>query len=164
VHEQRVPVPYPWLGRPDYFPRAVDQGIGRALWFMHGGQVPAVAAAVRRFASQRQADLWSGVGLASTFAGGADAAGLRALRREAGEFAPDLAQGAVFAIKARTYSGFVPAHSAAATTELTGLTVAAANELADSGADAVTTQAAPAYEHWRTRIREHFIGQAKAAA
>ncbi len=26
---------YPWQGRPDYFARAVDQGVGRALWFIH---------------------------------------------------------------------------------------------------------------------------------
>jgi len=37
VDEQRVPKPYPWAGAPDYFPRAVDQGIGRALWFICGG-------------------------------------------------------------------------------------------------------------------------------
>src|SRR5688572_8425330 len=71
VDRQEVPAPYPWLGSPNYFPRAVDQGIGRALWFIHSGQVDHVAAAVRRFASDRQADLWSGVGLAATFAGGA---------------------------------------------------------------------------------------------
>src|SRR5215475_5665609 len=73
VQEQRVPRPYPWEGCPDYFPRAVDQGVGRALWFLHGADPAAVAAAVDRFAGARRPDLWSGVGLAATFAGGCPA-------------------------------------------------------------------------------------------
>src|SRR5947208_1262238 len=48
VDEQAEPVPYPWAGRPDYFPRAFDQGVGRALWFIHGGDPQAVADAVNR--------------------------------------------------------------------------------------------------------------------
>nr|BFE84801.1 hypothetical protein GCM10020093_074020 [Planobispora longispora] len=84
VGRQRVPRPYAWQGSPDYFPHAVDQGIGRALWFINGGQVADVASAVRNFAAHRHADLWSGVGLAATFAGGVDRAALETLRREAG--------------------------------------------------------------------------------
>lgn len=38
VDEQWVGPNYPWLGCPEYFPRAVDQGIGRALWFIHGAE------------------------------------------------------------------------------------------------------------------------------
>src|SRR5439155_25260079 len=45
VDGQRGPARYPWLGAPGYFPRAFDQGVGRALWFIHGGQVQEVAAA-----------------------------------------------------------------------------------------------------------------------
>ncbi|HET8642995.1 MAG TPA: DUF1702 family protein [Pseudonocardiaceae bacterium] len=165
VQEQRVPAPYPWDGAPDYFHRAVDQGIGRALWFMNGGVVPDVSAALRRFAPQRHADLWSGVGLASTFAGGTDGAGLRQLRREAGEHAADLALGAVFAIKARDYAGFVPPHSAAATQALTGLSVEAAVKVADIGAGGQVraTEGAPAYEHWRRLIKARLQSDSAAA-
>jgi len=69
VDGQVRPAAYPWDGSAGYFPRAIDQGIGRALWFIHGARVPDVAAAVGRFAVQRRSDLWSGVGLAATFAG-----------------------------------------------------------------------------------------------
>jgi enediyne biosynthesis protein E2 len=47
VDEQYVPPAYPWQGRPEYFRRAADQGVGRALWFIHGGN-PAAAAAEPR--------------------------------------------------------------------------------------------------------------------
>jgi enediyne biosynthesis protein E2 len=160
VHEQRVPAPYPWEGSPDYFPRAVDQGIGRALWFMHGGQPLDAAAAAGRFAEHRRPDLWSGLGLAATFAGGCEPAGYTALREAAGPYRAALAQGAVFATKARSYAGFVPPHTEAAAGILAGLTVDAAVALADAGASAVgngaaTTAAVPAYEVWRRHVQAH---------
>jgi hypothetical protein len=159
VGEQRVPAAYPWQGDADYFPRAVDQGIGRALWFIHGGRVADVAAAVRAFAGHRQADLWSGVGLAATFAGGSPAEALARLREEAGEHRGELAQGSIFAVKARHYSGFVPAHSETATSVLTGLSVPAAVALADDTAVRPGESGrGPDYELWRQRVSAHFIG------
>ncbi|WP_235834768.1 DUF1702 family protein [Actinomadura logoneensis] len=155
VDRQERPAPYPWEGDADYFPRAVDQGIGRALWFVHGGNPGDVAAAVRAFAPGRHADLWSGVGLAATFAGATGAAGFDALRREAGDHWPELAQGSVFAVKARHYSGFVPEHTAVAAERLAGLAVERAVHLADSTAvPASAAGTAPAYELWRRKVRD----------
>lgn len=158
VEEQRVPAPYPWEGSPDYFPRALDQGVGRALWFIHGAQVADVATAVARFADHRRADLWSGVGLAAAFAGGCDPAALAALRREAGVHRPELAQGVVFATKARDHSGFVPPHTETAAAALADLSVEAAVALADATAvDAGGSGAVPPYELWRRAVRAHFL-------
>jgi hypothetical protein len=155
VDRQEIPAPYPFQGTPDYFPRAVDQGIGRALWFIHGAVVPNVVAAVNRFAAHRRADLWSGVGLAATFAGGGTPASLAPLRRAAGDAWPELAQGAVFAAKARTYSGTVPPHTEAAVSALAGLTVEGASALADEATvDAAGHGTEPPYEQWRRRVRE----------
>ncbi|MFJ6195021.1 DUF1702 family protein [Micromonospora sp. NPDC092111] len=154
VDEQRVPAPYPFQGCPHYFTRAVDQGIGRALWFIHSGRVPDVAAAVGRFATERQADLWSGVGLAATFAGGCAPTDLATLRRLAGPRWTEVALGSVFAAKARHYSGTVPPHTETAIAALAGLTVEGAAVLADDVAVAEhDAGATPAYEHWRQRIR-----------
>ncbi|MEU8516164.1 DUF1702 family protein [Kitasatospora sp. NPDC048722] len=161
VDEQRVPSPYPWQGAPGYFPRAVDQGIGRALWFIHGAQHRQVSQAVGRFAPHRRADLWSGVGLAATFAGGCDAAQLEELADDAGEHRAELAQGSVFASKARVYAGFVPGHGEEASLALTGLSVADAAALGDECAvfaDAASPADPPAYEAWRTNVRKRFAG------
>jgi hypothetical protein len=158
VDEQRLLPPYPWDGHPGYFPRAVDQGIGRALWFIHGGNAPAVTTAVQRFATERHADLYSGVGLAATFAGGCDATALAALARDAGPHRSHLAQGAVFAAKARAFSGFVPPHSETAISTLAGMSVTAASALADDVAlDTLTHASEPAYEMWRQQVRAHFV-------
>jgi len=157
VDEQRRPRPYPWEGDPDYFMRAVDQGIGRALWFICGAQVPDVAAAVSRFATERQADLWSGVGLAATFAGGCDADGLSTLGWLSGGNSAELALGSVLAAKARSFAGFVPPHTEASLHALSGLTVAAAEEIADGGASGGQgDRRQPAYELWRQNIKAHF--------
>jgi hypothetical protein len=157
VDQQKVPAPYRWEGSPDYFLRAVDQGIGRALWFICGGQAPEVAAAAGRFASNRQPDLWSGIGLAATFAGGSDEEGLATLRREAGSNWSQLALGTVFAAKARAYSGIVPEHTQAACSVLADMSVDKANSLADGTAPSgAATGSEPVYEQWRQRIRAHF--------
>jgi hypothetical protein len=160
VDRQQVPAGYPWQGHQDYFPRAVDQGIGRALWFIQGGNCRAVAAAVGRFGPERRADLWSGVGLAATFAGGADAVGL--LPELAGRHRPDLAIGSVFAIKARNYAGYLPEHSARCALVLTGRSAAELSELADRTElpDGLETGAEPEYEQWRQRIRHAFLAVA----
>lgn len=157
VHDQAIPSPYPWQGHPDYFQRAVDQGIGRALWFIHAAQVDNVDAAIRSFASGRQADLWSGVGLAATFAGGCGMEELAVLRRLAGEHQAELALGSVFAVKARVHSGFVPPHSAIAASALTDLSIRAADALADDTTPGAGDEGpVPAYEVWRGNIRRHF--------
>ncbi|MGY4965136.1 DUF1702 family protein [Streptomyces sp. 900105245] len=154
VDGQRLDTPYAWDGAPSYWQRAFDQGVGRALWFIHGGHVGNVSAAVRAFAGDRRADLWSGVGLASTFAGGTTAAGLSALRTEAGDLAGHLAQGAVFAAKARHHAGYVPEHSSAAVHAFTGRTVEAVARLADDcAATAPEDGTGPAYEVWRRNVR-----------
>lgn len=158
VDEQQVPSRYPWEGSPDYFPRAVDQGIGRALWFIHGAQAPDVAAAVERFAGHRRADLWSGVGLAASFAGGCTPDGLATLLRAAGEHRPELAQGVVFAVTARHIAGAVPEHTEVAASALTGLSVDDAVALAvGSAVDASDGAAVPAYERWRQQVRAYFL-------
>jgi hypothetical protein len=157
VDEQRIPQPYPWQGCPEYSLRAIDQGIGRALWFIHSAGPAAVTAAVHRFAEHRHADLWSGVGLAATFAGGCPADGMAELRRAAGEHRPELALGMVFAVKARAYSGFVPAHTELAAEALGDVTTGAAVEMADSTAVHESSSGKePAYELWRQKIRANF--------
>lgn len=164
VDRQHVPAPYPWQGSADYFPRAVDQGIGRALWFIHGAQAPDVAAAVLRFPEHRRADLWSGVGLAATFAGGCEAEGLTGLRAAAAGYGDHLGLGAVFATKARHYSGHVPPHTATATSALAGLTVAEAVAVADETEVAADAPGpVPAYELWRQRIRARLTGGDRVA-
>jgi enediyne biosynthesis protein E2 len=163
VDQQFVPKPYPWAGSPEYFLRAVDHGIGRALWFINGAQPAAAAAAVRRFAEHRQADLWSGVGLAAVFAGAGDPRNLAPLLDEAGVHRAELGLGAVLAVKAREFSGHMPEYTVAAADVLGGgLTVAQAVSIADETSSAGDADGpVPSYELWRRRIRANFAPAAR---
>jgi hypothetical protein len=160
IDEQYVPKPYPWQGAPDYFLRACDQGIGRALWFMHGASVPDVTEAVNAFAPHRRADLWSGVGLAAAYAGSGDADALGDLRKEAGTYLPEVAQGAVFAVKARVEADLVVPHTEIAAQVLCEVTVEEAEALTEEASSSFEADRGsgevPDYEIWRRRVQAHF--------
>jgi hypothetical protein len=112
VTDRWRPAGYPaWPGRDEYAHRAVDQGIGRALWFVNGADPAAVAGCIETFPVSRRADLCSGAGLASVYAGGVDAGGLAAFWEAAGRYQPEVAQGAAFAAKARLRTDLVVPHT-----------------------------------------------------
>jgi enediyne biosynthesis protein E2 len=158
--QERVPA-VPWRGSTDGVPRVADQGLGRALWFFHGAQVARVAAAVESFAPHRRPDLWAGVGLAATLAGGAAADDLRRLA-DAGDGgdADELALGAVLAARAAqdaaADTGTVPAHVATGVRALAGTTVRDAADLVTALAPEPDASGVPAYLSWRERIRARF--------
>jgi enediyne biosynthesis protein E3 len=141
-----------------YSNRAADQGIGRALWFVNGADVPKLAAVIDKFAPARRGDLWSGAGLASVYAGGADAGELADMARLAGRHRSDVAQGAAFAAKARLLAGLVTPG-----TEI-GVKVFCDSSVEEAAAVTDETMAGlpdsdgevPGYELWRERIRKRF--------
>ena len=107
-----------------------DQGLGRSLWFVFGADPAAVARAIEAFDPGRHADLWSGVGLAATYAGGVDSIGLEVLRAAAGRNAPALGQGVIFAAEARRRAGNPVPHAELACQVILGLGLVDAAELA----------------------------------
>jgi hypothetical protein len=158
VDKQRVPKPYPWMNRPEYFQHAFDQGIGRMLWFMHGANPPAVAAAVNAFASHRLADLWSGVGVAAAYAGAGDPEMFKALREVSGDYLPELAGGVVFAAKARQYEDLDTPHTEVATRVICDMSVADVDAFTDETSSMFVgeRQSLPDYELWRRKVQERF--------
>jgi len=150
-----------------YARRAFDQGLGRSLWFVEGADPARIAAAIAAFPPARRGDLWSGVGLAAAYAGGLDRSALVALRAAAGDWAPQLAQGAAFAAKARQRAGALTPATELACAVLCGCSAAAAaaatdeaqRELAPESTPAAVS-AVPAYEVWRQRIAARFAREA----
>ncbi|MFE9244649.1 DUF1702 family protein [Nocardiopsis sp. NPDC006938] len=156
VARHRVdPRPARWSGDPGYASRAADQGIGRALWFVACADAGRAADLVESYPADRRGDLYGGVGLAATYAGGG-AEGLASLRERAGEHRRWLAQGSAFAAEARVRAGLVVPHVGVATAALCGRTPEEAAALArltrtrEEDAEA----GAPAYETWRARLAE----------
>lgn len=138
-----------------YARRAFDQGLGRSLWFVEGIDPERVAQTIEAFPAARRSDLWSGVGLACAYAGGADASMLVRVREVAGSHAAALAQGASFAAEARRRAGNPVPHCDAACRILCSMPAESAaaipreelQNLPDDGE-------IPAFEIWRQRIQQ----------
>ncbi|ANW22583.1 DUF1702 family protein [Streptomyces clavuligerus] len=154
VHGQFQDASLPWRDGPaSYVPRAVDQGIGRALWFVGGSDPDVVADLVERFPEERRADLYGGAGLAATYAGGSDETELRRLAERAGRYRPCLQQGSVFAAEARERAGLTVAHTRLATRVFCGMEPETAAGLCQELRPALDSGGS-AYEEWRRAIAD----------
>jgi hypothetical protein len=153
-----------WPYRPaSYVGRATDQGIGRALWFVEGTDVERVAGRIETFPPQRRADLWSGAGLAATYAGGVDDAALRTFWKLAGEYRPQVAQASAFAAEARVRTGLVTAHTGQATEAFCGMSPEQAAALSRQiQAGLPTHPPVPSYEIWRERLAQRFASAGRS--
>lgn len=141
-----------------YARHAFAQGLGRALWFIEGADANRLPAAVALFPRPLHADLWSGVGLACTYAGGVERAAVEQLRVAAGAYTAELAQGAAFAAKTRQRAGNESMHTEMACQVLCGLSSDAAAQVTDVMLQLLPEDGdVPAYEIWRQRIQSHFI-------
>jgi len=146
------------MGLRGYSRRAFDQGLGRVLWFVMCADPTRVWNTIARFPESRRPDLWSGVGLACTYAGGCETAELEELFDRSRAFRHSLAQGAAFAAKARQRAGNLVPHTEEACRVICGLSAADAAEVTDKallrlpGGDGDI----PAFEIWRQRIHHEF--------
>jgi hypothetical protein len=139
-----------------YWQRAFDQGFGRSMWFVMGTQVGKIAETIDAFEDSRRGDLWSGAGLAATYAGGSDENNLFALCEAVGSHGRDAAQGAAFAVKARQRAGNPTENMHKACEILCGMTVAEATAVVDAAMENLPQdEEVPAYEVWRQRTQSH---------
>ncbi len=146
--------------RRGYAGRVYDQGIGRALWFVAGGNIASTMDALRRFDADRHPDLWSGLGLALAYAGGASPHDLRRATVAAGPFRANLAQGAAFGAEAHARARYIPPHTREAVSLLTGRDAEAAVRLVRGSCAALPVAEAPAaphYEAWRRDVRQMLL-------
>jgi hypothetical protein len=142
-----------------YALRAFDQGLGRSMWFIGGADPEWIAAAIARFPDSRHRDLWSGVGLACAYAGGAGVEAIQRLRLASGDDYPHLAQGVAFAAGARSRAGNPAEHTELSCALLCDLSAQKAAELSDETRLQAQADSEPAYEVWRRLIRRRFACQ-----
>jgi hypothetical protein len=142
-----------------YSLRVFDQGLGRSIWFVNGADVERVPQTVNSFPTERRADLWSGVGLACAYAGGANSTGIQFLRIASAPYESCMAQGAAFAAKARQKAGNPAVHTEAACKVLCGTSAEEAACITDEALQNLPNDIGiPAYEIWRRRIQAQFAG------
>ena len=146
-----------------YARQVFDQGLGRSLWFVEGLDAGRIAVTVSCFPAGRQADLWSGVGLACAYAGGGGIASVERLREAAGPHLPAAAQGAAFAAEARQRAQNITPDCRLACEILCGLTVEEAALITTEARSGLPLdRPARAYALWRERIAQRLVKEAVA--
>lgn len=135
-----------------YARRVFDQGFGRSLWFVGGASPTAIKSMISLYPFERQADMWSGVGLACTYAGGTDRSGMEEILAIDPSLLPHLRQGVAFGAKARVHSNNVTEDTALAAQVLCSGTPEQLAELTD-----VAKQRTTDYNEWRSEIQRHFL-------
>jgi hypothetical protein len=93
---------------PDFTPAArqlFDSGIGRSLWWTCGASPQQIAATIARFPEDRRGEIWCGIGVACSYAGGDDGSSLSALLELAGRHHVDFLSGLPFAARMRQKAG-----------------------------------------------------------
>lgn len=159
VHAHFRDPAFPWTADRFrwYANRAVDQGIGRAMWFVGGADAALVATMIDGFPESRRNDLYAGAGLAASYAGGADEGELLTFWQRAGRHRPQVAQGCAFAAEARQRAGLVGPHTLLATRVFCDMTPEQAARISEKARpDGPVQGDAPAYEVWRQRIANEF--------
>lgn len=143
-----------------YASRAYDQGVGRGIWFVSGADIDKSATLVDSMTADRRADIWSGIGLASCYAGPADDNVFLDGYQLAGPNGEWFAQGIAFACSARIRDQSMPETIREAIRILWGMEPEAlatlVEELRQSNA-AATRPDRPRYEAWRHAVAEAFV-------
>lgn len=158
VHRQHRHHTFPWpaAGPTEYGGRVIDQGIGRAMWFIGGTDADRVTEMIAGFSAERRADLYAGAGLAATYAGGAAETELVRFWERAGDHRRAVAQGSAFAAGARVRAGLVVPHTELAVAVFCGMTPAEAAKVTDATIPRDQSDAVPAFERWRRAIAAEF--------
>ena len=159
VEEQYQNPNFSWpRGDAERANKVIDQGIGRALWFVCGTDAELATKTIEKFPEHRRPDLYGGAGLAATYAGGPDEAELRGFADRAGVNRHWIAQGSAFAAEARVKAGLVTPHTHLAVRVFCGTTPEkAAQATIDLRAGLPAEGGLLAYEVWRQRIANEYV-------
>ncbi len=149
---QKVP-----RGIKGYAKQTFDQGLGRSLWFVKGANPVLISTTIQAFPQQRQADLWSGAGLAAGYAGGVKRESLEFLFNLSAPYQAQLAQGVAFAAKARLRAESSVEHTELACQSICGTSAAHAAKVTDDALQNLSAEEnTPTYQVWRLRIQQQF--------
>ena len=144
--------------------RSWDRGAGRALWFTSAGSPERVVKTVYACDPARQRDIWAGLGLAVTYAGGLARAEAHMLCQAAGSDAAWLCQGSAFALEAHKRAGTGSGDVDVTFTALTGRSTAdglaiVRNSRPDPIPEEPLGDAYRRHDAWRAEIAAQLTGE-----
>jgi len=147
-----------------YACRAFDRGLGRSIWFLFSGNIDEIVQKLEAFPESRRADLWAGIGVASTYAGGVDRETLEKVKVAAGTYASYLPLGSALAANARYLAANIVEHNNLACSVYCGMSAESAAKLTlgveqeqsiDKQEPVFTPK--PVFETYREIIRSQFM-------
>jgi len=100
VERQHVPG---WL--PPEAMQPFYGGVGRSLWWVEGAEPARIAATIARFPADHRDDMWHGIGIATSYAGGVSMADAERLRELAGPSRDSFLAGIPYAVQMRVEGG-----------------------------------------------------------
>ncbi len=134
------------------------QGLGRSLWFVEGTDPKRIVNRINNFSKEFTADLWSGVGLASAYAGGVEKSVIEQMKQLGEKYILNLGQGASFAAAARIHAGNLMPHTDMACMIYCGINANTASEITEASRKEIEQHnhhQVSAYESWRSKINQH---------
>lgn len=147
-----------------YALRAFDRGLGRSIWFLLSGDISKIVERLEKFPESRRADIWSGIGVASTYAGGVSEETINNLKAAAGTYRSYVSLGCTQAANARYFANNIVEHNDIACSIYCGmsaenaakLTIEVMEQLNINGNEKVWVEQ-PIYEVYRENIRAKFV-------
>jgi hypothetical protein len=133
------------------------QGFGRSLWFVNCADTNGIARAIACLPPEYHDDAWSGIGLASAYAGGTSSASFSHLIRQSGVHGMALAQGAAFAAKARQLANNLAQHTEAACNAFCAMSADEAAAQCDQTFAQLRLDGHWPYQQWRRLLQESLL-------
>jgi hypothetical protein len=78
---------------PPYAQKLFDAGVGRSFWWTQGASPTGIRRAIDRFPEVRRAEMWCGIGVAASYAGGVEERVLWELLEQSGAWSGDFLSG-----------------------------------------------------------------------
>lgn len=102
IHKQQKLEEFNEAGSSAYY-----QGIGRGIWYLSLGKKEEAKTMIDKFPAEMLTDLWRGLGIACSYAGGCDEPALKEMMILAGDYSRQLATGAVMVAICRENAAFM---------------------------------------------------------
>jgi hypothetical protein len=140
---------------PAYARQLFNSGVGRSFWWTQGASPTRIRQAIERFPEATRGEMWCGVGIAASYAGGVETRILRDLLEQSGDWSGDFLSGFPFAARMRQKGNNPSPWTMQACAELLGI---ASEEAADMVAREAAEIAAE-LEGRESQLREEGYGR-----
>ncbi len=135
---------------------ALDQGLGRSIWYLNKGNFDDAKTMIERFAAERHKDLWRGLGIAISYVGGCSEEGLQEIFSKADSYKTQLATGAVMALVSRDAAKYISTDTELACKVWCNKTVEQTLAFNYSIKIKLDLQSDDAYDSWIAKIESSF--------